>query len=155
MFKYTIMIAAVVVVSASLANSVSANSSPTAANQYDPMFGAATSVHKDKQGHHGGGNLLESGLSGLFKSFNLKKVVKTALIVGAVVVLGAVAAAGAAGIAAIVTAVSAALPYFRFFSGGHKSHNGPKGGKSSDSEMDVIGEFVLGAFNKYDSQHKA
>ncbi|XP_060852773.1 uncharacterized protein LOC132930754 [Rhopalosiphum padi] len=182
MFKYTIMIAAVVVVSASLANSVPANSSPMVANQYDPMFGAATAVHKNKhvkpdnhqpmfaaEPQNAVGNLIESGLShlleaisvpkkiignavngvvGLLKSVDLKKVIKIALIGGAVVVLGAVAAAGAAGIAAIVTAVCAVLPYYRFFFGGHK-------GEATDSEMDVISEFVLSAFNKYDSQHKA
>ncbi|XP_026807144.1 uncharacterized protein LOC113549860 [Rhopalosiphum maidis] len=182
MFKYTVMIAAVVVVSASLANCVPANSSRTAANQYDPMFGAAT-VHKNKhvkpdnhqpmfaaEQQNGGSGLLESGLShlleaisvpkkiigsavsgvvGLLKSVDLKKVIKIALIGGAVVVLGAVAAAGAAGIAAIVTAVYAVLPYYRFFFGGNK------GGEATDSEMDVISEFVLSAFNKYDSQHRA
>jgi len=70
------------------------------------------------------------------------------LVGGAVILLGAVAAASAAGIAAVVALVSAALPYFRFFFGGNK-------GVASDSDMDTISEFVLGAFNKYDSLHKA
>ncbi|CAH1724187.1 uncharacterized protein LOC114129480 [Aphis gossypii] len=182
MFKYTIMIA--VVVSASLANSVPTNSSAAAANRYDPMSGAATILHKSKQyvkpdqrqslfsyessngqSNHGGHHLLESGLSGLLeaisipkkiigsvvsllKTIDLRKLVKIALIGGAVVVLGAVAVAGAAGIAAIVTAVGAAIPYIRFFFGHNK-------GQVSDSEIDVISEFVLDAFNKYDHQHKA
>ncbi|XP_060879291.1 uncharacterized protein LOC132951482 [Metopolophium dirhodum] len=184
MYKYTVMIAAVVVVLASLASSVPATSAQTAANKFDMMSSAATSNHNQhvKPEHHSmfaseahrgqshnDGSLLESGLSGLFeaisipkkiigalvgkvfgllKSIDLKGLIKIALVGGAVVLLGAVAAAGAAGIAAVVALVSAALPYFRFFFGGHK-------GEASDSEMDNISEFVLGAFNKYDSQHKA
>ncbi|XP_025205547.1 uncharacterized protein LOC112601899 [Melanaphis sacchari] len=191
MFKYTVVIAAVVVVSASLANSVPANSSPTSANLFDPMIGAATAAHKNKHvkpDHHqpmfapepyngqrnnrgggGGSSVLESGLSALLeaisipkkiigsvigsvvdllKSVDLKKLIKIALIGGAVIVLGAVAAAGVAGVAAVVAAVSAAIPYIRFFFGGHK-------GEASDSEMDLISDFVLSAFNKYDSLHKA
>jgi len=177
------MIAAVVVVMASLVNSVPATSAQTATKKFDMMSSAATSSHSQhvKPEHHSlfaseshsgqsnnGGSLLESGLSGLLeaisipkkivsslvgkvfgllKSINLKGLIKIALVGGAVVLLGAVAAAGAAGIAAVVALVSAALPYFRFFFGGHK-------GEASDSEMDNISEFVLSAFNKYDSQHK-
>lgn len=178
------MIASVVVALASLANSVPATSTQTAANKFDAMSSAATSIHGKhvKPEHHAlfaseaysgqsnnGGSLLESGLSGLFeaisipkkivgsligkvfnhlKSIDLKRLIKIGLVSGVVVLVGAVAAAGAAGIAAVVALVSAAIPYFRFFFGSHK-------GEVSDSEMDNISEFVLGAFNKYDIQHKA
>ncbi|XP_022170502.1 uncharacterized protein LOC111033875 [Myzus persicae] len=178
MYKYTVMmIAAVVVVLAS----VPATSAQAAANKFNPMSAAATSVHSkhvknenrqifaseayNEQSNNVGSQLLSglleaisipkkiasaliSKVSDLLKSVDLRKLIKIALIGGAVIVLGAVAAAGVAGIAAVVALVSAALPYFRFFFGGHK-------GEASESEIDVISEFVLNAFNKYDSQHKA
>ncbi|XP_008178666.1 uncharacterized protein LOC103307933 [Acyrthosiphon pisum] len=132
MYKYTVMTAAVIVVLASLASSIPATSAQTAANKIDMMPSSATSIHSHhvKPEHH---SMFASGGQG---------------VGGSVVLLGAVAAAGAAGIAAVVALVSAILPYFRFFFGGHK-------GKASDSDMENISEFVLGAFNKYDSQHKA
>lgn len=167
---------------ASLASSVPATS--TAANKFDPMTAAATSLHSKhaklehrqmfgseaNNGQHNEGNLLELGLSklmeaisipkkvigslvnklgGFLKTVDLKKLIKIALVGGAVILLGAVAAAGVAGISAVVAMVSSALPYYRFFFGGHNK------GDVTESEVDVISEFVLDAFNKYDSQYKA
>lgn len=169
---------------ASLASSIPATSTQTAANKLDSMTAEATSLHSKhaklqhrqifgseaNNGQYNEGSLLELGLSklmeaisipkkvigslvnkvaGFLKTVDLKKLIKIALVGGAVILLGAVAAATVAGISAVVAMVSSALPYYRFFFGGHNN------GDVTESEIDVISEFVLNAFNKYDSQHKA
>jgi hypothetical protein len=53
----------------------------------------------------------------------------------------------------LVTGICAIAPYLRFFMGGI---GGGSGGHLSETNIDTIGNFVLGAFNKYEmEQHKA
>lgn len=119
----------------------------------------------------GVGGLLELGLSGLLeavsvpkkiigaiggfvigklKSMNLKKLVKITLLAALVTVLGAVASVAVAGLVTIVSAVSTVLPYLRFVFGGH--HN--KGESTSESQVDVVSEFLMGALEKYNVKRK-
>ncbi|XP_022182438.1 uncharacterized protein LOC111042205 [Myzus persicae] len=156
-YRYTIMIAAVVVALASLVNSVPATSTQT--TESDPMSAAATFIH-NKHVKSGNRQMASNGQSsslvgslvgkvfGHLKSLGLKKLIKITLVGGAMLLVGVVAAAGAASISVVSTLVGAVLSYFRSFFGGHRA-------KTSDFEIDGISEFVLGAFNKYDSLHKA
>lgn len=126
----------------------------------------------ESEGGSGGGALLELGLSGLleavsapkkiigaiasfvigkFKSVNLKKLVKIALLGALVTVLGAVASVAVAGLVSIVSAVCAVLPYLRLVFGGH--HH--KDESTSESQDDFVSEFVMGALEKYNVKRKA
>lgn len=132
-----------------------------------------SSSHDEGESEGGsGGALLELGLSGLleavsapkkiigaiasfvigkFKSVNLKKLVKIALLGALVTVLGAVASVAVAGLVSIVSAICAVLPYLRLVFGGH--HH--KGESTSESQDDFVSEFVMGALEKYNVKRKA
>lgn len=176
--RYAIIIAAVTV-SVSLAGSI-----PDAAAQEPIVAATNIIVHKkhvkpekpvyvaemnDSSNDSGISWLLNSGLLSLLdavsmpkkliggaisyvatkiKSLDVKKLLKTALVAALVTVLGAVAAVAVAGLVSVVSGVCAVMPYVRFFFG-------DKGSDMSDSHMDTLTEFVLGAFNKYESHHKA
>uniref|UniRef100_A0A2S2NTQ0 Uncharacterized protein n=1 Tax=Schizaphis graminum TaxID=13262 RepID=A0A2S2NTQ0_SCHGA len=135
-----------------------------------------SSSHGDGDGENGGGGigLLELGTSGLLevlsapkkiigavvgfvigklKSVNLKKLVKIALLAAVVTVLGAVAAVSVAGLVSIVSAVCAVLPYLRFVFGGHHHHQ--QGESTSESQIDLVSEFMMSALEKYDVKRKA
>lgn len=87
------------------------------------------------------------------KTLDTKKLLKGALLIALVTVLGAVAAVAVAGLVSLVSGICAIAPYLRFFMGG------VGGGEMSETNIDSIGNFVLGAFNKYEmqqhQQHKA
>lgn len=122
----------------------------------------------------GGSSLLELGMSGLLeavsapkkiigavagfvigklKSLNLKKVVKIALLAALVTVFGAVAAVSVAGFVSIVSVVCSVLPYLRFvFGGAHPYH---KDESTSESQVDLVTEFMMSALEKYDGKRKA
>ncbi|XP_060854161.1 uncharacterized protein LOC132932015 [Rhopalosiphum padi] len=133
-----------------------------------------SSSHGEGEGDNGGGSgLLELGMSGLLealsapkkiigavagfvigklKSLDLKKLVKIALLAALVTVLGAVAAVAVAGLVSIVSAVCAVLPYLRFVFGGHHHQQGES---TSESQIDLVSEFMTSALEKYDVKRKA
>jgi len=82
---------------------------------------------------------------------NLKKLVKISLLSALVTVLGAVASVAVAGIVSIVSAICAVVPYLKLVFGGH--HH--KGESTSESQDDLVSEFVMGAFEKYNVKRKA
>lgn len=92
--------------------------------------------------------IASSVVVGALKSLDAKKLLKAVLLVALVTVLGAVAAVAVAGLVSLVTGLCAIAPYLKFFMGSDT-------GELSDSHLDSIGNFVLGAFNKYEMQHKA
>ncbi|XP_022170494.1 uncharacterized protein LOC111033869 [Myzus persicae] len=124
------------------------------------------------EGEGGGSGLLELGLSGLMeaisapkkiigaicsfvigklKSLDLKKLVKISLLAALVTVLGAVASVAVAGLVSIVSVVCTVLPYLKFVFGGH--HH--KDESASESQIDLVSEFVMGALDKYKVKRKA
>ncbi|KAF0753656.1 Uncharacterized protein FWK35_00035677 [Aphis craccivora] len=178
------MIAAAVVVSASLASSVPANSSRAAANQYDPMSGAATIFHKSKQhvkldqrqslfssessngqSNHAGSNLLESGLSALLEAISIpKKIINSAIVQLKSIDLKKFVKIALIGVAVVVlgavaaagaAGIAAIVTAVSAALPYIRFFFGHNKGQASDSEMDAISEFVLDAFDKYDHQHKA
>lgn len=139
------------------------------------VFMSEVSSSHDEGASEGGGSgsaLLELGLSGLLeavsapkkiigtiasfvigklKSVNLKKVVKIALLGALVTVLSAVASVAVAGLVSIVSAVCAVLPYLKLVFGGH--HH--KGESTSESQDNLVSEFVLSALEKYNVKRNA
>lgn len=134
-----------------------------------------SSSHEGENGSGGGGSsLLELGVSGLLeavsapkkiigavvgfvigklKSLNLKNVVKISLLAALVTVFGAVAAVSVAGLVSIVSVVCSVLPYLRFvFGGAHPYH---KDESTSESQVDLVTEFMMSALEKYDGKRKA
>jgi hypothetical protein len=129
-----------------------------------------------------GGGLIESGLSGLLsviglpkkvlgavvgfaygkiRSMGVKNLLKTALVAGLITVLGAVAAVVAVSVAGLVSVVSGlCAAAFYFVGGGGGANGGGHGngdayGQASESRMDSITDFVMTAFDKYESLDKA
>lgn len=123
-------------------------------------------------GSDGGSGLLELGLSGLLevasapkkiigaiasfvfgklKFLDLKKLVKITMLAALVTVLGAVASVAVAGFVSVVTVVCTVLPYLKLIFGGHHQ----KGESTSESQIDLVSEFVMGAIEKYSDKRKA
>ncbi|XP_025205591.1 uncharacterized protein LOC112601921 [Melanaphis sacchari] len=139
------------------------------------LMSEVSSSHDDGEDDNGGSGLLELGMSALLeavstpkkiigavagyvigklKSLNLKKLVKIALLAALVTVLGAVATVAVAGLVSIVSAVCAVLPYLKFVFGGHHHHH-HKGESTSESQIDLVSEFMMSALEKYDDKRKA
>ncbi|KAE9534575.1 hypothetical protein AGLY_008665 [Aphis glycines] len=142
------------------------------------VFMTEVSSSHEGDGENGSGSgsssLLELGMSGLLeavsapkkiigavagfvigklKSLNLKKVVKIALLAALVTVFGAVAAVSVAGLVSIVSVVCSVLPYLKFvFGGAHPYH---KDESTSESQVDLVTEFMMSALEKYDGKRKA
>ncbi|KAL5241872.1 hypothetical protein ACI65C_009282 [Semiaphis heraclei] len=125
-----------------------------------------------ESGSEGGSGLLELGLSGLLevasapkkiigaiasfvfgklKFLDLKKLVKITMLAALVTVLGAVASVAVAGFVSVVTVVCTVLPYLKLIFGGHHQ----KGESTSESQIDLVSEFVMGAIEKYSDKRKA
>ncbi|XP_015379732.1 PREDICTED: uncharacterized protein LOC107173639 [Diuraphis noxia] len=128
--------------------------------------GEGGSEDGNEGGNDGGSGLLELGLSGLLevasapkkiigaiasfvfgklKLLDLKKLVKITMLAALVTVLGAVASVAVAGFVSVVTVVCTVLPYLKFVFGGH--HH--KGESTSESQIDLVSEFMMGALEKY------
>lgn len=87
-------------------------------------------------------------VAGKLKTINFKGLLKYALIGAVITVLGAVAAVAVAGLVSIASCIYALLPYAKLLLGlGGGKHSG-----ISESHLDNMSEFVLGAFDKYDQQ---
>lgn len=129
------------------------------------------------------GGLIESGLSGLLsviglprkvlgavvgfvygkiRSLGVKNLLKIALVAGLITVLGAVAAVIAVSVAGLVSVVSGLCAAAFYFvggggggNGGHGGYDGDAVGQASELRMDSITDFVMNAFDKYESLEKA
>lgn len=87
---------------------------------------------------------------GKLKSVSAKGLIKTALLAGLVTVVATVAAVGilsVGGLVAAVTGICATVLHFKSFLG--VGGEGGVAGRTAESQIDEISQFVLGAFDKY------